>query len=203
MLFHSRNGSIKDKRIPAIWKIVLFAVIMAPISCLGLYVQNHLGDNFLGFHDLKYFPTYIVMFYFGIQAFKYKWFDQLELKHAFWGILMWLFGWGLSALIGIGYSSNFYVIGRGFTVIGMSMFLIYVFKAMFDKKNKWTAILSRSAFAAYVIQNIPQAFIAGIYGTNFEYVPELTYKYSYFIMWIVMIIVAIGMLLFFTKKKWF
>lgn len=50
---------------------------------------------------------------------------------------------------------------------------------------------------------IPLTFIAGIYGTNFQYVPELTYKYSYFIMWIVMIVVAIGMLIFFKKKKWF
>ncbi len=50
---------------------------------------------------------------------------------------------------------------------------------------------------------IPLTFIAGIYGTNFEYVPELTYKYSYFIMWIVMIIVAVAMLIFFKKKKWF
>ncbi|SNR34968.1 magnesium/cobalt transporter CorA [Lutibacter flavus] len=50
---------------------------------------------------------------------------------------------------------------------------------------------------------IPLTFIAGIYGTNFEYVPELSFKYSYFIMWLVMIIVAIGMLLFFKKKKWF
>ncbi len=50
---------------------------------------------------------------------------------------------------------------------------------------------------------IPLTFIAGIYGTNFEYVPELSFKYSYFIMWFVMIIVAIGMLLFFKNKKWF
>lgn len=50
---------------------------------------------------------------------------------------------------------------------------------------------------------IPLTFIAGIYGTNFEYVPELSYKYSYFIMWIIMIIIAIGMLLFFKNKKWF
>lgn len=50
---------------------------------------------------------------------------------------------------------------------------------------------------------IPLTFIAGIYGTNFENVPEFNYKYSYFIMWIVMIILAIGMLIFFKKKKWF
>lgn len=50
---------------------------------------------------------------------------------------------------------------------------------------------------------IPLTFIAGIYGTNFEYVPELSFKYSYHIMWMVMIIVAFGMLIFFRKKKWF
>ena len=50
---------------------------------------------------------------------------------------------------------------------------------------------------------IPITFIAGIYGTNFEYIPELHYKYSYFIMWMVIIIVVIGMLLYFKVKKWF
>ena len=49
---------------------------------------------------------------------------------------------------------------------------------------------------------IPLTFIAGIYGTNFEYVPELKFKYSYFIMWTVMITVAIGMLFYFKRKKW-
>jgi magnesium transporter len=49
---------------------------------------------------------------------------------------------------------------------------------------------------------IPLTFIAGIYGTNFEVVPELHYQYSYFIMWFVMIIVAVGMLIYFRKRKW-
>ena len=49
---------------------------------------------------------------------------------------------------------------------------------------------------------IPLTFIAGIYGTNFEYLPELHYKYSYFIFWGVMLTVAFSMLLFFRKKKW-
>lgn len=50
---------------------------------------------------------------------------------------------------------------------------------------------------------IPLTFIAGIYGTNFDVVPELHYKYSYFIMWAVMIIVATVMLFIFKRKKWF
>ncbi|MFC2081103.1 CorA family divalent cation transporter [Bacteroidota bacterium] len=39
-------------------------------------------------------------------------------------------------------------------------------------------------------------FIAGIYGTNFDFVPELQFKYSYFIMWGVMVIVATNMKLY-------
>lgn len=50
---------------------------------------------------------------------------------------------------------------------------------------------------------IPLTFIAGIYGTNFDYVPELHFKSAYFIMWGVMIAVAITMLSFFKKNKWF
>ena len=50
---------------------------------------------------------------------------------------------------------------------------------------------------------IPLTFIAGIYGTNFDNIPELHYKYSYYTMWGVMIIIAISMLIFFKKKKWF
>ena len=50
---------------------------------------------------------------------------------------------------------------------------------------------------------IPLTFIAGIYGTNFEFVPELHYKYSYFIMWGVIVTVAVGMLFYFRKRKWF
>jgi magnesium transporter len=49
---------------------------------------------------------------------------------------------------------------------------------------------------------IPLTFIAGIYGTNFEYLPELKFKYSYFIFWGVMVGVAVVMLIYFKKKKW-
>lgn len=49
---------------------------------------------------------------------------------------------------------------------------------------------------------IPLTFIAGIYGTNFDYLPELHFKYGYFIMWGVMVLVAIGMLLYFKRKGW-
>ncbi|WP_319589438.1 magnesium/cobalt transporter CorA [uncultured Draconibacterium sp.] len=50
---------------------------------------------------------------------------------------------------------------------------------------------------------IPLTFIAGIYGTNFEYVPELHFKNAYFVMWGVMVVVAGTMLYYFKKHKWF
>ncbi|MBT8384714.1 MAG: magnesium and cobalt transport protein CorA, partial [Bacteroidia bacterium] len=49
---------------------------------------------------------------------------------------------------------------------------------------------------------IPLTFIAGIYGTNFDVLPELHYKYSYYVMLGVMLILAIGMLIYFKRKKW-
>lgn len=49
---------------------------------------------------------------------------------------------------------------------------------------------------------IPLTFIAGIYGTNFKYLPELNYRYSYFALWGVMVVIALGMVRFFRRKKW-
>ena len=49
---------------------------------------------------------------------------------------------------------------------------------------------------------IPITFIAGIYGTNFSYVPELEWEGSYFVMLIVMAVISGIMLGWFKKKKW-
>jgi magnesium transporter len=37
---------------------------------------------------------------------------------------------------------------------------------------------------------------------NFDYMPELRWPWGYFIVWGVMLIVALGMLIMFRKKKW-
>lgn len=49
---------------------------------------------------------------------------------------------------------------------------------------------------------IPLTFIVGVYGTNFDYLPELHYRYGYYIMWGTMVVIALSMLLFFRRKKW-
>ena len=49
---------------------------------------------------------------------------------------------------------------------------------------------------------IPLTFIAGIYGMNFEYMPELEWKYGYFVLLGVMLLIFLGMLYYFRRKKW-
>ncbi|WP_019670554.1 magnesium/cobalt transporter CorA [Eudoraea adriatica] len=49
---------------------------------------------------------------------------------------------------------------------------------------------------------IPLTFIAGIYGMNFENIPELKFKYGYFVLWGVMIGIFLAMLYYFKRKEW-
>lgn len=49
---------------------------------------------------------------------------------------------------------------------------------------------------------MPLSFIVGLYGMNFENMPELTYKYGYYIVVVFMIVLVISMLIYFKKKKW-
>jgi len=50
---------------------------------------------------------------------------------------------------------------------------------------------------------IPITFIAGIYGMNFQHMPELGYSWAYPAVWVLMLAVVVGMLIFFRFKKWF
>lgn len=49
----------------------------------------------------------------------------------------------------------------------------------------------------------PLTFIAGIYGMNFEHMPELTWKYSYFLTLGLMGIIGVSMVIWFMRKGWF
>lgn len=49
---------------------------------------------------------------------------------------------------------------------------------------------------------VPLSFLAGMYGMNFDNMPELHYKYGYFILVSCMFLIAGGLLLWFRKKKW-
>lgn len=49
---------------------------------------------------------------------------------------------------------------------------------------------------------IPITFVAGVYGMNFERMPELGVAWAYPFVWLVMVSIAIGMLVYFRRKKW-
>ncbi|MNU82924.1 Magnesium transport protein CorA [compost metagenome] len=49
---------------------------------------------------------------------------------------------------------------------------------------------------------IPLTFVVGVYGMNFEYMPELSWKYGYHLIWGIMIFVSIVLIFIFWKRGW-
>ena len=49
---------------------------------------------------------------------------------------------------------------------------------------------------------IPITFLVGVYGMNFEFMPEIKWRWGYTFVWAVIIASVSGMLAFFRKKKW-
>ncbi|MBN1153367.1 magnesium/cobalt transporter CorA [candidate division KSB1 bacterium] len=49
---------------------------------------------------------------------------------------------------------------------------------------------------------IPLTFLAGIYGMNFHYMPELDWKLGYPVVWFIMIVISLVMICFFKRRKW-
>lgn len=71
---------------------------------------------------------------------------------------------------------------------------------MSSVSNKMNNIMKVLTIIATIF--IPLTFIAGVYGMNFEYMPELSWKWGYFGIMTIMFLIIIGMLFFFRKKKW-
>ena len=80
----------------------------------------------------------------------------------------------------------------------MSMSLMEMY--MSNMSNKMNEVMKVLTIMASIF--IPLTFIAGIYGMNFDNMPELHYKYGYYVVWGVMILLFIGMMIYFKKKKW-
>ena len=49
---------------------------------------------------------------------------------------------------------------------------------------------------------LPLGFLTGLYGMNFEYIPELGFRDGYFVLWGVMLLVTAGALAYFRKNDW-
>lgn len=80
----------------------------------------------------------------------------------------------------------------------MSMSLMEMY--MSNMSNKMNEVMKVLTIMASIF--IPLTFIAGIYGMNFDHMPELHYEYGYYVVWGVMIALFIGMMVYFRRKHW-
>ncbi len=87
--------------------------------------------------------------------------------------------------------------------------LDYYRQMLYDELNMYHSAMSTklndimSMLTIFSVIFIPLTFIVGVYGMNFENLPELHWKYGYFVVWSVMLLIAIGMIWYFKKKRWF
>jgi magnesium transporter len=66
--------------------------------------------------------------------------------------------------------------------------------------NKMNEVMKVLTIIATVF--IPLTFIAGIYGMNFVYMPELQWRFGYFIVLFIMALIFIGMIIYFRRRRW-
>lgn len=71
------------------------------------------------------------------------------------------------------------------------------FSIVAEKTNQTMQVLT-----AITLTFLPLTFLAGLYGMNFKYMPELDKPWAYPLLLIVMLCIAISILWFFRKKKW-
>ncbi len=67
--------------------------------------------------------------------------------------------------------------------------------------NKLNQVMTVLTIIATIF--IPLTFLAGVYGMNFKYMPELEWRWGYPLVWAVMIGVGVFMVVVFKRKKWF
>jgi len=66
--------------------------------------------------------------------------------------------------------------------------------------NKMNEVMKVLTIIATIF--IPLTFLAGIYGMNFHYMPELSWKWAYPVTLFIMFLIGLGMYFFFKKKNW-
>jgi magnesium transporter len=69
-----------------------------------------------------------------------------------------------------------------------------------NMSNKMNEIMKVLTIIATIF--IPLTFIAGIYGMNFEFMPELHWKWGYLGFWIIIFSLFIGLLIYFRRRNW-
>jgi len=80
---------------------------------------------------------------------------------------------------------------------------------LIESYNLYMSVLSQKANDVMKILTviatifIPLTFIVGVYGMNFKFMPELNHPLAYPILWLIMIAIALTMVFYFKRKKWF
>lgn len=71
------------------------------------------------------------------------------------------------------------------------------FSTVSDRTNQIIKFLT--IFTAILL---PPSFIASLYGMNFIHMPPLQWEHGYLVVWSVIVVIVVGLLLFFKKRKW-
>ena len=66
--------------------------------------------------------------------------------------------------------------------------------------NRMNAVMKVLTIVATIF--IPLTFVVGIYGMNFKYMPELQWRWGYFAVLFIMVVIGVLMIIYFKKKKW-
>ena len=66
--------------------------------------------------------------------------------------------------------------------------------------NRMSAVMKVLTIIATIF--MPLTFIAGVYGMNFKYMPELEWRWSYPVLWAIIVLIAASMVAYFKKKEW-
>ena len=66
--------------------------------------------------------------------------------------------------------------------------------------NRMSAVMKVLTIIATIF--MPLTFIAGVYGMNFKYMPELEWRWSYPVLWAIIVLIAGSMVAYFKKKEW-
>ena len=87
--------------------------------------------------------------------------------------------------------------------------LDYYREVLYDELNMYHSSMSTklndtmTVLTIFSVIFIPLTFIVGVYGMNFDNFPELHWKYGYFIIWGIMLLIVAVMIGYFKKRKWF
>lgn len=69
-----------------------------------------------------------------------------------------------------------------------------------EQSNKMNEVMKVLTIISTIF--IPMGFLAGVYGMNFEHMPELSKEWAYPSFWVLIICLASGLLWYFKRKKW-